>query len=299
MKRKLFLDGNNCRCWPEIVQRDAYSQFLKSFNDAAFADGYEFICSLQACDVYVTECSRFLHDQNLPTSKLCIVICGESDTLYKYTSVMERYKDCKNVKFIGTLPDTKISFYFPLQNTTHINGDLYTLEVLEGKWCPSFEDRMKLHGKAPCFMRRTHPGYETTKAHREQLAKTYNVEYVNGPDKISIIKNYLINFCAENSLSQFGANDGYITEKVYQASTARCIPLYYGGDIAKYSILNPRRVLKINNGSEQNLSCTPDAIARMSEEELHYMYDLPILREDYNEFVEERKAKLKTFIEDV
>ena len=52
---------------------------------------------------------------------------------------------------------------------------------------------------------------------RENLAKIFNVEYVNGDDKLSIIKQYLINFCAENSLSKFNGNTGYITEKIYDA----------------------------------------------------------------------------------
>lgn len=82
---------------------------------------------------------------------------------------------------------------------------------------------------------------------RENFAKILNVDYVNGGDKYKILSNYLFNFCSENALSRFNGNEGHITEKIYDAVAAHCIPVYFGGNIAKYTVLNPERVLCISH----------------------------------------------------
>ena len=51
--------------------------------------------------------------------------------------------------------------------------------------------------------------------------------YYNG-SKLNLIKNYKFNICFENCISE-----GYVTEKLFEAKLAGCIPIYWGSSYSK------------------------------------------------------------------
>lgn len=59
--------------------------------------------------------------------------------------------------------------------------------------------------------------------------------------KLEWLKNYKFNICFENSYQP-----GYITEKIFQAFAAGCIPIYWG-DPTINDILNPKSFINISN----------------------------------------------------
>ncbi|ULO02443.1 glycosyltransferase, family 10 [Campylobacter sp. RM5004] len=61
--------------------------------------------------------------------------------------------------------------------------------------------------------------------------------------KIEWLKNYKFNICFENSY-----HPGYITEKIFQAFSAGCIPIYWG-DPRIDDIINPKSYININKFS--------------------------------------------------
>lgn len=282
--KKLYLDYNYGSEWKEVLTPACFNVSVGYFMKLAYNE-YTIVNCVDDCDIYITECSNL----NIIDNKLNIIICGESDDFFNYYKIMEKYKHASNIKFIGTVEDSNISFNIPLQYRQAINGDFYTLNVIPDTYLPSFKNRIN----RICFMRRK--CLLEKKQLRENLAKKFNVEYVNGDDKLSIIKQYLINFCAENSLSKFNGNTGYITEKIYDASAAKCIPLYYGGDLNKYSILNPNRIIQLNTGTDL-INDYQNIINNLSIEQLEQMYNMPILRADYNDFVMMRKLLFKKFM---
>ncbi len=70
------------------------------------------------------------------------------------------------------------------------------------------------------------------------------------PAKIDYLKDFQFNICPENSDRQ-----GYVTEKLFQAIEAGCIPIYWGsGNMPEPEIINPDKVLFFNPNSPQELS---------------------------------------------
>ena len=85
-----------------------------------------------------------------------------------------------------------------------------------------------------------------------------------GDDKIAYLRQFRFNLCPENT------NDlGYVTEKVFQAIQAGCIPIYWGNEgYPEPDILNPEAIVYIdmNNPKEglallKHLNENPDAYA--------------------------------------
>ena len=59
------------------------------------------------------------------------------------------------------------------------------------------------------------------------------------------LANYRFNLCPENSLGE-----GYITEKIFDSIRSGCIPIYWGAYLEP-GILNPRAILRFEEGKEQ------------------------------------------------
>ena len=57
-------------------------------------------------------------------------------------------------------------------------------------------------------------------------------------DKKLFIQEYMFNICPENTL-----RDGYVTEKIFQAIEAGCLPIYQGCRFLELNILNHHRIL--------------------------------------------------------
>lgn len=70
------------------------------------------------------------------------------------------------------------------------------------------------------------------------------------PAKVKHLKGFKFNICPENSDRQ-----GYVTEKLFQAIEAGCIPIYWGsGNNPEPGIINPDRVLFFDPDNPQELS---------------------------------------------
>lgn len=69
-----------------------------------------------------------------------------------------------------------------------------------------------------------------------------------GDVKIDYMRQYLFNICPENSSAY-----GYTTEKLFDAISAGCIPVYWGADLADKEVINKDAIIfwdKENNGKE-------------------------------------------------
>ena len=63
-----------------------------------------------------------------------------------------------------------------------------------------------------------------------------------GDDKIAYLRQFRFNLCPENT-----NNLGYVTEKVFQAIQAGCIPVYWGNEgYPEPGILNPKAIVYID-----------------------------------------------------
>jgi hypothetical protein len=90
---------------------------------------------------------------------------------------------------------------------------------------------------------------------RLNLIKRFNNKHIivdcpsivgkNMPDinthKINFLHNYIFNICPENSWHQ-----GYVTEKLYEAMIAGCIPIYWGCDGLDDGFYNNKKILLLN-----------------------------------------------------
>ncbi|WP_020005449.1 glycosyltransferase family 10 domain-containing protein, partial [Brachyspira innocens] len=57
-------------------------------------------------------------------------------------------------------------------------------------------------------------------------------------DKIEYLKDFKFNICPENTIS-----DGYITEKLFDAFKAGCIPIYNGDENIELDLVNKNALL--------------------------------------------------------
>ena len=88
-----------------------------------------------------------------------------------------------------------------------------------------------------------------------------------GDDKIAYLCQFKFNLCPENS-----NNQGYVTEKVFEAIKAGCVPIYWGNEgYPEPDILNPKAIVYLDKEN-------PEAGLAL----LRKLYEDP---EAYNEFV--------------
>ena len=63
-----------------------------------------------------------------------------------------------------------------------------------------------------------------------------------GDDKIAYLRQFRFNLCPENS-----NNRGYVTEKIFEAIAAGCIPIYWGNEgYPEPDILNPKAIVYLD-----------------------------------------------------
>lgn len=72
-----------------------------------------------------------------------------------------------------------------------------------------------------------------------------------GDDKIAYLRQFRFNLCPENS-----NNRGYVTEKIFEAIKAGCVPIYWGNEgYPEPDILNPKAIVYLDkNNSEEGLA---------------------------------------------
>lgn len=78
-----------------------------------------------------------------------------------------------------------------------------------------------------------------------------------GDNKVAYLQSYLFNICPENTAAY-----GYTTEKIFEAISCGCIPIYWGAELADKAVINEDAIIfwdRKNNGK--------DAMKRI--EELH------------------------------
>ena len=83
--------------------------------------------------------------------------------------------------------------------------------------------------------------------------------------KMDCISTYRYNICPENTY-----HDGYVTEKVFQALAAGCIPIYWGGMPVEPRILQQNMILDVRNGFRPNLHVSDETV--WTEDALVYIY---------------------------
>ncbi len=67
-------------------------------------------------------------------------------------------------------------------------------------------------------------------------------------NKLAYLKSYVFNICPENTSAY-----GYTTEKLFEAISSGCIPIYWGADFADKAVINEDAVIRWNrkdNGAE-------------------------------------------------
>ena len=84
-------------------------------------------------------------------------------------------------------------------------------------------------------------------------------------DKMKFLKRYRFNLCPENSDCE-----GYCTEKVFEAISSGCVPIYWGSENKpEPNVLNPDAICFVKVG-EKNPRETLDKIKRLNENEKDY-----------------------------
>ncbi|EOI4125523.1 TPA: glycosyltransferase family 10 [Campylobacter jejuni] len=118
-------------------------------------------------------------------------------------------------------------------------------------------------------------------------------------DKHEILLKYKFNICFENS-----SYPGYLTEKLFDAFFAGCIPIYWGDtslnniEICKEYIINPKSY--INAHDFGTLDELVEEVKRIDKDDkvYHAMLSEPILLNDFD-FVKFYTSKLNSFLDNI
>lgn len=69
-----------------------------------------------------------------------------------------------------------------------------------------------------------------------------------GDDKIAYLRQFKFNLCPENS-----NNRGYVTEKIFEAIKAGCVPIYWGNEgYPEPDILNPKAIVYLDKNNPED-----------------------------------------------
>jgi len=105
--------------------------------------------------------------------------------------------------------------------------------------------------------------------------------------KHEFISQSKYNICTENS-----SYPHYVTEKIFQALEAGCIPLYWGHDLPEKNILNTNKYVFYNNDNEENFENN-----LLHTEQFHYEYVFypsakHVISKYYQDVIDQIKSKL-------
>lgn len=164
---------------------------------------------------------------------------------------------------IGLIEDT--------DKSCHMGAWVSTFNILKNPKGPVFANRIN----KPCWM------FYVDYPHRAAIIKEFNAVRASGPDKIGIISRYVYNIAVENSYFA-----PYVTEKANDAIMAGCIPIYEGGDLAKYTPYNLDRIIIPSRGDK-----LPRDVEAAAD-----MWALPSLNPNADEMYQERMDMLKRFV---
>ena len=110
----------------------------------------------------------------------------------------------------------------------------------------------------------------------------------DGKDRF--VERYAFNVCPENSLGK-----GYVTEKVFEAVWAGCIPVYWG-DVSseEFRMLNMDRVILFDNSDPESCRRVAARLRRLLDDprETRRMLELPIFSERALELFDAMDARV-------
>ena len=116
-----------------------------------------------------------------------------------------------------------------------------------------------------------------------------------GDDKIAYLRQFKFNLCPENS-----NNKGYVTEKIFEAIQADCIPIYWGNEgYPEPDILNPKAIVYLDKDNpEQGLALLRQLYAdpKAYEEFVSQPRFLPGAEEKIYAFYERLEKRLKEIL---
>lgn len=124
----------------------------------------------------------------------------------------------------------------------------------------------------------------------EDLKNIYN------DNKIEYLKQFAFNICPENSNSY-----GYVTEKIFEAIAAGCIPIYWGSyNMPELDILNQDVIIKwnMNGDNSANIAMIEDLYAHPDRlrEFLAQPRLLPRAEENIVQMINQLEQKLRSII---
>ncbi len=112
-------------------------------------------------------------------------------------------------------------------------------------------------------------------------------------DKLAYLRHFHFNICPENSNSF-----GYVTEKLFQAIDAGCVPIYWGSNnMPEPGIINPDAVLFFQPGKENGLVLDQIKAMKSSAEEWRKFSSQPRLLPGAEYFVIEKFNELQAKME--
>ncbi len=122
-----------------------------------------------------------------------------------------------------------------------------------------------------------------------------SMKEIYNDDKIEYLKQFKFNLCPENS-----DNKGYVTEKIFDAIKAGCIPIYWGSENdPEPEILNQNRILflKLGGDNAEVLS----KIKQLNEDELAYreFIEQPIFNVNAAEIIYSHFERLEQKIREI
>jgi glycosyltransferase involved in cell wall biosynthesis len=123
----------------------------------------------------------------------------------------------------------------------------------------------------------------------DSLKEMYN------ENKIEYLKQFKFNLCPENS-----DNDGYVTEKIFDAIKSGCIPIYWGsGNKPEPDILNPDRILFLSLDSDN--SEVLQKIDKLNRDKIayHSFLNQPVFKQNAQEIIFNYFKKLEKKISNV
>jgi len=111
-------------------------------------------------------------------------------------------------------------------------------------------------------------------------------EYLNKVGKVMYLSEFVFNICPENFNTKL---DGYVTEKIYEACMAGCIPIYYGRfDETEHMLFNKERIIFYDPFDEQSVESAKNKITTLwkDRDKLLEFYHQPVFVDGADDYIQ-------------
>lgn len=117
-----------------------------------------------------------------------------------------------------------------------------------------------------------------------------------GLDKVQFLSKYIFNVCLENTY-----HEGYVTEKIFDASLSGTIPIYWGGLEEESTIINMDKVICVDPTDVKSLDNLKDRVDELmtNPDKLSEMVNLPSFKEDAVSEINRYSDKLDEIMNDI